>query len=178
MSLPSSFQSSGKDRKQGRSQMGLFVRRTLERLTKRDRSEDTWGRSWPVSGPGHTHTLAAFSRDWETTGLGVWSGSGCPGLGVTPSPWPPYSQVHRAGGREDRAVPGPEPSPHVQRLVHGHPGQHEEGEQLPRVPSPPRLRSLSAAARRPWSHIPMQTPVRGPRPPPRSPPSLPRPWQL
>lgn len=92
-----------------------------------------------MSGPGHTLPRAASSQDWETTGLGVWSGSGCPGLGVTPRPHPlpPYSQVHCAGGWEDRAVPGPEPPPDVQRLVHCDPRQHEEGKQLPMASQAP-----------------------------------------
>lgn len=72
-------------REQARNPVSLFVRRTLKRFPKRDRSDDTRDRS-PVSGPGHTLPQAASSRDWETTGLAVWSGGGCPGLGVTPPP--------------------------------------------------------------------------------------------
>lgn len=96
-----------------------------------------------------THSLRLHpADDWETTGLGVWSGSGCPGLGVTRPhpPLPPYSQVHCAGGWEDRALPGPKPPPDVQRLVHCDPWQHEEGEQLPGVP---RFQSLPGTACRP-----------------------------
>lgn len=53
--------------------------------------------------------------------MGVWAGLTLPPLLAS-------SQVHRASGWEDRAVPRPEPPTHVQRPLHRYPGQHEEGE--------------------------------------------------
>jgi hypothetical protein len=47
---------------------------------------------------------------------------------MLPLPLLSYSQIHCAGGWEDRAVPGPEPPPDVQRPLYCDPRQHEEGE--------------------------------------------------
>lgn len=66
-----------------------------------------------------------------------------PGPGVTLPHLLSCSQVHRAGGREDRAVPRPEPPADVQRPLHCDPGQHEEGE--PGVKPGPAARCLPSS---------------------------------
>lgn len=135
-------------REQARNPVSLFVRRTLKRFPKRDRSDDTRDHS-PVSGPGHTLPQAASSRDWETTGLAVWSGGGCPGLGVTPPPpfyFPTAKYIVQVDGKIGlfRGLSPRLMSNALSTVTRG------SMKKVSRYPGFPRLWSLPG---RPWSHV-------------------------
>ena len=106
-------------------------------------------------------------RDKAASGLGVKCdpGVGAPGPGVMLPRLLSRSQVHRAGGWEDRAVPRPEPPADVQRPLHCDPGQHEEGK-LEAKPGLAAQRPLSSPAPlHPWFFL-VPGLVRAPRCPP------------
>lgn len=137
----------------------LFVKKNIcfEGFAKGNGLEKTFGSGaevlpglWPVLPPVME---SGRYRGTRPSGLGVKCdpGVGAPGPGVTLPRLLSRSQVHRAGGREDRAVPRPEPPADVQCPLHCDPGQHEEGE--------PGAKPGPAARRPPSSPAPLQATV-------------------